>query len=91
MARRPRKAAPSAAPESLMAFYLRNRGITDQWIDADVQRSCEGKQPYKSEGEARAIAAMQGMSGALFTYDCRYCGFWHLTRRKPKAPDAPFD
>ena len=26
-----------------------------------------------------AVAAMNGMK--LFTYHCRYCDFWHLTRR----------
>jgi hypothetical protein len=64
-----------------MDFYLRNRAPVDRSIDADVARSCTDKQPYKSEAEARAIATMQGMSGSLFTYQCRYCEFWHLTRR----------
>jgi hypothetical protein len=74
-----------------MDFYLRNRAPVDRSTDADVARSCTDKQPYTSEAEARAIATMQGMSGSLFTYQCRYCEFWHLTRRptsgKPEIID----
>ncbi len=73
--------AKRKADESLMDFYLRNRAAVDTSIDADVARSCTSKQQYASEGQARAIATMQGMSGSLFTYHCRYCEFWHLTRR----------
>jgi len=80
--RRPAKRGPS---ESLMDFSLRNRGPLDAAIDRDVERSCTSKQPYESDAQARAIAAMNGMSGALFTYHCRYCDFWHLTRRPTSA------
>lgn len=66
-------------PETLMEFYLRTRTANDPAIDRDIERSCATKQPYKSEGEARAVAAMNGMK--LHTYHCRYCDFWHLTRR----------
>lgn len=62
-----------------MEFYLRTRGTNDASIDRDIAQSCGTKQPYKSEGEARAVAAMNGMK--LHTYHCRYCDFWHLTRR----------
>lgn len=65
--------------ESLMEFYLRDRAAVDASIDRDVERSCTSKQPYATEDEARAVAAMNGMK--LFTYHCRYCDFWHLTRR----------
>lgn len=65
----------------MMDFYLRNRATADLSIDRDVERSCTSKQQYASEAEARAIATMQGLSGSLFTYHCRYCEFWHLTRR----------
>jgi hypothetical protein len=68
-----------------MDFYLRNRAPVDRSIDADVARSCTNKQPYATQAEARAIATMQGMSGSLFTYQCRYCEFWHLTRRPTSA------
>jgi hypothetical protein len=64
-----------------MDFYLRGRASSDAAIDRDVERSCASKQPYESEAQARAIAAMNGMSGSLFTYHCRYCDFYHLTRR----------
>jgi hypothetical protein len=50
--------------------------------DRDVARSCSSKDGYRTEEEARAHAAMNGMSGALFTYRCTYCDSWHLTRRK---------
>ncbi len=64
-----------------MDFYLRGRASSDAAIDRDVERSCASKQPYESEAQARAVAAMNGMSGSLFTYHCRYCDFYHLTRR----------
>jgi len=73
-----------------MEFYLRNREPADRSIDADVSRSCTSKQQYAGEAEARAIATMQGMSGSLFTYHCRYCDFWHLTRR-PTSSSEPDD
>ena len=73
--------------ESMMDFYLRTRGANDAAIDRDVARSCETKQPYKSEGEARAVAAMNGMK--LHTYHCRYCDFWHLTRRPTTSDGDP--
>jgi hypothetical protein len=77
----PRDPAGKRGPlESLMDFYVRTRMNADPALDqGDVERSCSSKQPYASEGEARAIAAMNGMK--LFTYHCRYCDFWHLTRR----------
>jgi hypothetical protein len=72
-----------------MDFYVRTRMNADPALDAgDVTRSCSSKQPYASEGEARAIAAMNGMK--LFTYHCRYCDFWHLTRR-PTGGNALLD
>ena len=74
----------------MMDFYLRNRATVDTAIDLDVARSCTSKQQYASEAEARAIATMQGMSGSLFTYHCRYCEFWHLTRR-PNSGGTPQD
>lgn len=87
--RRPAKPAQSRGPaESMMDFYLRNRTKTDASIDADLERSCTSKHQYKDELEARSIAIMQGMSGLLFTYHCRYCDFWHLTRR-PTASERP--
>lgn len=71
-----------------MDFYLRNRANVDASIDRDVERSCTSKQQYASEAEARATATMHGMSGSLFTYFCRYCEFWHLTRR-PSSGGPP--
>ncbi len=74
----------------MMEFYLRDRQRADEAIDLDIARSCTSKQQYASEGEARAIATMQGMSGSLYTYRCRYCEFWHLTRR-PNSGADPLD
>lgn len=62
-----------------MDFFLRTRAQTDAEIDRDIQKSCARKQPYKTEDEARAYMAMNGMK--LYAYHCRYCDFWHLTRR----------
>jgi hypothetical protein len=81
--------AKREAAESLMDFYLRNRASADTSIDTDLARSCTTKQQYASEAQARAIATMQGMSGSLYTYHCRYCDFWHLTRRPNSGPSAP--
>lgn len=80
--RRPIKRGPD---ESLMDFYVRSRANASagETIDRDVARSCTSKQQYASEGEARAIAAMNGMK--LHTYHCRYCDFYHLTRRPTSA------
>ncbi|MGD1066563.1 MAG: hypothetical protein ABR975_07080 [Vulcanimicrobiaceae bacterium] len=77
---RPQKAR-GAAPDPLMAWYLKDRARTDAWIDTDVARSCTSKQQYSSEADAHAHALMNGMGNALYSYECRYCGFWHLTRR----------
>jgi hypothetical protein len=74
--RNDRKRGPE---ESLMDWYVRTRSGADPTIDRDVERSCTSKQPYASEAEARAVMAMNGMK--LYTYHCRYCDCWHLTRR----------
>lgn len=63
-------------------WWLRSREGIDEATDRDIERSCTRKDGYRSEGEARAHAAMRGMSGMLHTYECRYCGFWHLTHRR---------
>jgi hypothetical protein len=86
-----RRRARRAPDESLMAFYLRNRATTDASIDTDIARSCTSKHQYASDAEARSIATMQGMSGSLYTYHCRYCDFWHLTRRPTSAPTQLID
>ena len=78
--KRPSKKKPEHA-ESLMDFWLRNRGTVDEAIDRDVERSCESKDRYPTREQARAVAAMNGMADVLYTYQCRYCGDWHLTRR----------
>jgi hypothetical protein len=70
--------------ESLMDFFIRQRSQADPAIERDVERSCTSKQPYTSEAEARAVAAMNGMK--LYSYHCRYCDFWHLTRRPNSGP-----
>jgi hypothetical protein len=70
----------------MMDWWLRNRGEIDDYVDHDVARSCTSKAAYDSEPAARAQIAMQGLSGKLFTYRCRYCESWHLTRRDPGAP-----
>jgi hypothetical protein len=69
----------------VMKWWLRSRDGIDDVQDRDVARSCSTKDGYRSESEARAHIAMNGMAGSLFTYHCTYCGEWHLTRRKPKV------
>jgi hypothetical protein len=81
--RPPRRDA--GGPDDLMAWYIKNRQASDDWIDRDVARSCTSKQQYTSEADAHAHALMNGMGDVLFSYECRYCGFWHLTRRPPPA------
>ena len=67
----------------VMKWWLRSREGIDEVQDRDLARSCGTKDGYRSEAEARAHAAMNGMAGVLFTYRCSYCEYWHLTRRKP--------
>ena len=67
----------------VMKWWLRSREGIDEVQDRDLARSCGTKDGYRSDAEARAHAAMNGMSGVLFTYRCSYCEYWHLTRRKP--------
>jgi hypothetical protein len=84
MPKRPQKRAkPGAAatPDDLMQYYLRNREHFEKRTDADIERSCASKDAYPTEAHARAVAAMNGMAGALYTYECFYCKQWHLTRR----------
>ncbi|BDE08005.1 hypothetical protein WPS_32810 [Vulcanimicrobium alpinum] len=83
MSRRSRHVPPKSgnAAEDLMQWYLKDRASADTWIDTDVARSCTSKQQYADEMDARAHALMNGMGDVLFSYECRYCGFWHLTRR----------
>jgi hypothetical protein len=73
----------------MMDWWLRNRGDIDDYVDRDVSRSCTSKAAYESEAAARAQIAMQGLSGKLFTYRCRYCESWHLTRRDPASGPDP--
>jgi len=68
-----------------MKWWLRSRANIDEVQDRDIERSCRSKDAYRSEGEACSHAAMNGMSGVLFTYHCSYCDQWHLTRRKPPS------
>jgi hypothetical protein len=86
---RPGKPDPQAGADSLMAWYVKQRlEDPDPRIDADVERSCTSKQHYADEMDAHAHALMNGMGDVLFSYECRYCGFWHLTRR-PSPPSGP--
>jgi hypothetical protein len=75
----PRKKAGES--ESLMEWFVKDRMRPDPRVDADVARSCTSKQQYADEMDAHAHALMNGMGDVLFSYECRYCGFWHLTRR----------
>jgi hypothetical protein len=66
----------------VMKWWLRSRDALDDVVDKDVAQSCSRKDGYRSEAEARAHVAMKGLQGKLFTYHCRYCDFWHLTKRQ---------
>ncbi len=66
---------------SPMNWWVQNRSHLDSNIDRDIERSCTSKDAYETEEIARAHSAMNKMSGVLFTYHCRYCQMWHLTRR----------
>ncbi len=65
-----------------LKWWLRSRDGIDEVQDRDIARSCTSKDAYRSEAEARAHVAMNGMAGALFSYHCTYCEQWHLTRRR---------
>jgi hypothetical protein len=48
------------------------------------RESCERKERYASEAEARSIALMNappGRAPAVTPYHCELCGGWHLTSR----------
>ena len=81
MARRKQVPKPASGDESLMEWFVKERMRPDPRVDADVERSCTSKQQYADEADAHAHALMNGMGDVLFSYECRYCGFWHLTRR----------
>jgi len=70
------------APEfDPLKWWLASREGIDDATDRDLERSCTRKDAYRTEDEARAHAAMNQMGDVLFTYHCRYCDMWHLTRR----------
>ncbi|WP_121250377.1 hypothetical protein [Solirubrobacter pauli] len=49
-----------------------------------ARASCENKERYASEAEARSIALMNAAPGrpaATRPYQCSICGAWHLTSR----------
>ena len=49
-----------------------------------VGASCETKERYASEAEARSIGLMNAAPGrpaATKPYQCTVCGGWHLTSR----------
>jgi hypothetical protein len=49
-----------------------------------VRASCETKERYTSEAEARSIALMNaapGRAAATKPYRCTVCDGWHLTSR----------
>ncbi len=50
--------------------------------ETDRDRSCGTKDTFRNEAEARAHMLMNGTAAMLRTYECRYCGFLHLTSRK---------
>jgi hypothetical protein len=64
-----------------LKWWLANREGVDEATDRDLERSCTRKDAYRSQDEARAHAAMNGMADVLYTYHCVYCDSWHLTRR----------
>ena len=81
MPRRYQPPKKSGESEPLMEWFVKERMRPDPRIEADVERSCTSKQQYADEADAHAHALMNGMGDVLFSYECRYCGFWHLTRR----------
>ena len=51
---------------------------------AAQRASCETKERYASEAEARSIALMnvpRGRAAVTRPYRCEVCGGWHLTSR----------
>jgi len=71
-----------SSDRDIMKWWLQSRDGVDAAQDRDIARSCASKDGYRSEAEARAYAAMNGMAGVLFSYECTYCERWHLTRRR---------
>ncbi len=70
MPRRNRR-QPSASPPLAYTGFERRKRTT-----------CESKERYASEAEARSIALMnapRGRAAATKPYQCDICGGWHLT------------
>jgi hypothetical protein len=56
--------------------------VTFQPRSVAQRASCESKERYDSEAEARSIALMnapRGRGAATSAYRCSVCGGWHLT------------
>ena len=86
-----RRGSHSRDPKAVPPRRIAKRSVpSNEWwrderddaaIDRDVERTCTSKDAYETPEAARAVAAMNGMADVLFTYQCRYCQSWHLTRR----------
>lgn len=54
-------------------------------MDRSCARSCKGKWPYGSKGRAklaRKAVAKAHPKWFFNVYHCRYCGKWHVGRRR---------
>lgn len=48
-------------------------------------RACLCKRRYSTEQEALASIQRSGVRLPLYAYNCRYCGQWHISKRKPQT------
>jgi hypothetical protein len=66
-----------------LKWWLRSRDGIDDAVDKDIARSCATKDGYRSEAEARAHIAMNGMG-----WQALYVPLPLLRRVAPHAPRA---
>lgn len=50
-------------------------------MTSEISLPCEGKLRFNTEKEANAasVVAKHQRGSTLTVYDCRHCGWWHLS------------
>lgn len=73
--------------------HPRRQGNAPTLLPKSMLRGCIGKMRHESERAAkRAIELKTDGAVQLFTYRCKHCKGWHLTKQPPsfasRMPDA---
>jgi uncharacterized membrane protein YgcG len=61
--------------------------IIEQLFGTDEQRACEGKVKYghKETADKAATVMLKKYGETLESYECRYCGKWHIGHTKAQG------